>query len=195
MGRSQTLIYALGFGVFACGNADNQDLYRPTLPGFVSDHPSGVAGNDGFSAGGGGTAGGEPEVPPNAVGGGGGRSDGGRAGAGGSAGKGGAGGNAGMGGEPAPGRCELDAPTPSCAAVTCAACDPEPHNTWCRTHCQAIIDCVAEHPNCSTAADPLCLVRSPMGAANACTSVGEMAGSYGSKPTDQAKAYYLCMCR
>jgi hypothetical protein len=100
----------------------------------------------------------------------------------------------GSGGSGATGGCDFSKQNTSCAAKACDSCNPDMYNTYCGEACQALVDCIAEHLDCSTDDDPLCILRSPMGTANVCTVQGDFASGYGATPTTLALELIDCIC-
>lgn len=113
-------------------------------------------------------------------------------------GAGGAGGSSGaanpMGGTGGTGGCDFDRQTGPCADLRCELCNDGPGDEFCGKACQAIIDCVASQPTCSTNGDPLCVIRHTDGMPSECTAQAEMAGGYQSEPVQWALSLHECLC-
>jgi hypothetical protein len=113
-------------------------------------------------------------------------------GAGGTSGASGSGGaTGGTGGMVVVGACDWTKESGECASVACVTCNPDMYNTYCGTSCQALIDCVEAHPDCSTDADPLCSKRDNVGTPNDCT---QQADSANGDPFAQALELFACVC-
>jgi hypothetical protein len=83
----------------------------------------------------------------------------------------------------------------SCDDLSCESACPTNAGDYCRSSCEALVDCVSRNPDCQTLTDPVCGLRSATGRPNACTADWEGAtGDAITSPGKIALAYITCVC-